>query len=286
MIVINGVTGNTGKVAAEALLARGKKVRVVVRDAQKGAPFAAKGADVAVADLRDTKAFTKALDGAEGVYLLLPPAYGEKSFRAYQDATSASIATAVRDAKVPHAVLLSSVGANLPSGTGPIAGLYVLEKQLGEIASTKSTFIRAGFFMENLGQSLAGLPGGVLPSFLPADLPIDMIATKDIGTVAADALAAGPKQRVINLGGPAVTMTEVAAILTRLTGKSITVAEAPLDAVVPALTGAGLTEDMAKLYQELFAGFGSGKIAWEPQHERVHGTTKVDEVLKGLLAKG
>ena len=124
----------------------------------------------------------------------------------------------------------------------------------------------------------------MLPSFLPADIPIDMIATKDIGTVAADTLAAGPQDKVINLGGPAVTFNEVAAILTKLTGKPIKVAEAPLDAVIPALTGAGMTEDHAKVYQEMFGAFSAGKITWEPQYKRVHGTTTVEEVLKGLLA--
>ncbi len=286
MYVITGATGNTGKVAAESLLARGKKVRVVVRDASKAAALAAKGAEVAVADLRDEKALTKALEGAEGTYLLVPPSMSEKSFRAYQDATSASLAASVRASKVPHVVLLSSIGAELSSGNGPIAGLHVTERLLGDVTTAKSTFIRAGYFMENLGGSLGALEQGILPSFVPGDLPIEMIATRDIGELAATLLAEGPKAGVVNLGGAPVTMRDVAAILTKLVGKPIQVAEAPLDAVVPTLTGFGMPEDLASLYREMLGAFGAGHVTWEKQHQRVVGKTPVEAVLRDLLGKG
>ncbi|HWL85044.1 MAG TPA: NmrA family NAD(P)-binding protein, partial [Polyangiaceae bacterium] len=70
MFVIAGVTGNTGSVVAETLLARGEMVRVIVREAAKGASFAARGAEVAVASLDDSAALSKALAGAKGAYLL------------------------------------------------------------------------------------------------------------------------------------------------------------------------------------------------------------------------
>ncbi|NUO48607.1 MAG: NmrA family NAD(P)-binding protein [Polyangiaceae bacterium] len=283
---IAGATGNTGKVAANLLLDRGKKVRVIVREVAKGAPFAARGAEVAVADLGDEKALTKALDGAEGAYVLVPPKMNAPNFRAYQDATTTAIVGAVRASKVPHVVLLSSVGAERESGTGPIAGLHIAEQKLGALADTQSTFIRAGYFMENVGAALGALEQGIFPSFLPADLPIDMIATRDIGELAATLLIEGPAKGVVNLGGPAVTMRQVAAALSEIVGKTIPVVEAPLDGVVPTLTGFGFTEDLAGLYRQMIGSFAAGELTFEKQHRRVQGKTPIQTVLRGLLGKG
>lgn len=285
MYVVAGVTGNTGKVVASTLLDRKKDVRVVVRDAAKAGPFTERGATVATADLQDEKALAAGFAGAQGAYVLLPPNPTSKDFRAYQDATSAAIASALRTAKVPHVVLLSSIGANLASGNGPIAGLYVAEKRFSELPDTKSTFLRAGYFTENVAGSFGALEQGILPSFVPASLPIDMIATQDIGEVAASLLLDGPQSGVVNLGGPAVTMNDVAATVSKILGKTITVAEAPLDAVIPTLTSFGMSENVAALYREMLAAFGAGQISWEAQHKRLTGKTPLEAVLRGLLGK-
>ena len=81
--VVAGVSGNTGRVAAQVLLDAGERVRVVVRDAAKGEAWRAKGAEVAVADLGDASALAAALSGAKGAYLLLPPNMASGDFRAY-----------------------------------------------------------------------------------------------------------------------------------------------------------------------------------------------------------
>ncbi len=145
--------------------------------------------------------------------------------------------------------------------------------------------MRAGYFTENLAGSLGALAQGVLPSFVPAGLAIDMIATPDIGEVAASLLLEGPRAGVVNLGGPAVTMNDVAATLSRILGKPIAVAEAPLDAVVPTLTGFGFSENVAGLYREMLEGFGAGRIAWESGHKRLQGKVTLETVLRGLLGQ-
>src|SRR5215217_3245164 len=117
MYVITGVTGHTGSVVAHALLAAKQPVRVVVRNAAKAEPWRAKGAEVAVADLDDQAALTRALTGATGVYALLPPpAWTQTHLAADRAAKTASLAGAVRAARPGHVVVLSSVGAELPEG--------------------------------------------------------------------------------------------------------------------------------------------------------------------------
>jgi len=285
MYTIAGVTGNTGKVAANALLDSGQKVRVIVRDGAKGAAFAKRGAEVAVADLGDRDALASAFAGASGAYVLLPPNIASTDFRAYQDATSHAIASAVRSAGVPHVVLLSSVGAQLASGTGPVAGLHLTERLLSEIPGTNPTFVRAAYFMENVAGSFGALDKGVLPSFMPADLAVDMIATKDIGEAVATLLLEGPKDRVVNLAGPAHSYRDVAGLLTTILGKPIDVAEAPLDAIAPTLMGYGFSADMAGLYAEMIDGFAQRRIPWQKADRELKGKTSLETVLRGLLTR-
>jgi uncharacterized protein YbjT (DUF2867 family) len=284
--VVAGVSGHTGRVAAESLLAQKRAVRVVVRDAAKGEPWKAKGAEVAVADLGDASALAAALKGAEGAYVLVPPSFTAPSFRAYQDRLSTAIAEAVRASRVPHVVFLSSIGAQLSEGNGPIAGLHVAEQKFRREAATAFTFLRAGYFMENLAASLATVPQGFIPSFLPPSLGIDMIATADIGRTAASLLVEGAKgTEVVQLGGPAVTMNDVAAALGRITGSPVRVQEAPLDAVVPTFTGFGMPKDLAELYREMLEGFTKGRVGAEAGQRHIPGTTSIEAFLRGALAK-
>ncbi|MBK6918985.1 MAG: NmrA family NAD(P)-binding protein [Deltaproteobacteria bacterium] len=286
--VITGVSGNTGGVVADTLLAQGQRVRVVVREREKAARFAAHGAEVAVADLGDTRALAAAFAGARAAYVLVPPNLAAADTRAHQRATSDSIAAALREARVPHAVLLSSIGAQHPAGTGPIAGLHHTEALLRALPDTRASFIRAAYFMENLGGSLGLLDQGLLPSFMPASLAIEMVATVDIGKLAAQTLVEGTAAtQVIELAGPSkVSMADVAAAASKRLGKPITVAEAPTEAVVPTLTGFGMPADLAAMYREMIEGLIAGHVAYEGGHRTSRGATTVDTVLGALLGAG
>src|SRR5580693_1475416 len=149
MFVIAGVTGHVGSVVAEQLLARGQKVKVVVRDAAKGAAWSKKGAEVAVGEIGDAAFLTGALKGASGFFTLLPGDFAAPDFYAAQRRQADAITSAVKASGVPHVVILSSVGADLAEGNGPIKGLHYLENQL-RATGTKLTAIRAGYFQENV----------------------------------------------------------------------------------------------------------------------------------------
>lgn len=291
MFVVTGVTGNTGSVVAKGLLEAGKKVRVVVRDAAKGQPFAAKGAEVAVADLSDAGALEQALRGAEGVYLLSPPDAKTEHFLADKAALAEVFARAVKGAKVPHVVLLSSVGAQHATGTGVIRSLHGAEAALAATGAA-TTFVRAAYFAENWGSVLpVAKKDGVLPTFLPKDLAIPTVATADIGRVVTQTLLEGPKggagsRRVLELGGPReVSSTEVAAAVSKILGRPIQVVEAPLDAVVPTFTSFGISADVSSLYREMYEGIRNGRVAWDGKGtELARGTVGIEDTLRALLA--
>ncbi len=286
MYVITGVTGNTGAIVADTLLTAGKPVRVVVRDAAKGTSWRARGAEVAVVALEDTAALTAALAGATGAYVLVPPRHGASDPLGENRAVVASIATAAKAAGLPHAVLLSSIGAHHADGTGPIRSLHHAEQALAEVTSL--TAVRAAYFMENWGAALGALAQGILPTFVPQTIAFPMVATRDIGRAAACALVEdGRGSRVIELAGPReYTAIEVAAALAVMTGKPITATDVPLDAVVPTFTGFGISAPVAELYREMYAGIISGRVAWQGgRAQAVRGTVGLDELLRGLLAK-
>ena len=287
MKAIAGVTGNTGSVVADTLLAQGHPIRVIVRDAARGEPWRARGAEVAIADLGDAAAMTRALAGASGAYLLIPPRPASTDPAGENRAVVAALARAVREAKVPHVVLLSSIGAQHPDGTGPIASLHVAEEALAATGAAL-TAVRAGYFLENWAGALGAVAEGTLPTFLAAQAPVPMVATADIGRVAAGALVEGGHGRqVIELAGPRdYSPADVAAAAAAIAGRRVEAREAPLDAVIPTFTSFGMTPAVAALYRELYAGIASGRIAWEGGAARaVRGTVTVDDILRPLLAR-
>lgn len=286
MYAIAGVTGHTGSVVAETLLAQGKPVRVIVRDAAKGEPWKAKGAEVAIADLADRAALTKALTGVAGAYLLLPPDVTTKTPLEDNAARTAVFAAAIADAKVPHVVFLSSIGAQHPTGTGPIRALHHAERELAKTGAAL-TFVRAASFQENWGAALGMLPQGVLPTFVPASFAYPQVATRDIGRTAAAALVeGGTGTQIIELSGPRdLAAHDVAAAAAKLTGKPVAASDAPTSAVVPTFTGFGLSAEVADLFREMYEGIASGRVAWEGGKARaVRGSVAIDDTLKQLTA--
>ncbi|HEX7665845.1 MAG TPA: NmrA family NAD(P)-binding protein [Polyangiaceae bacterium] len=288
MFVVTGVSGNTGSVVADTLLAQKRAVRVVVRDAKKAEAWKAKGAEIAVAELDDQAALTKAFQGAEGAYVLLPPDYASPDPNASNAKRADTIAKAIDAAGVKHVVLLSSVGAQHDAGTGPIVSLHRAEQAFAKTKAA-TTFVRAAYFMENIGSSLYALPQGQFPTFFKTSLKFPMIATEDIGKTAAKALLEGPNgHQIIELSGPKdYDQNDVAAALSRIVKKDVKVQEGPTSAMQGALEGAGLPPVWAGLFKEMTEGLNDGHVAFEGKNARaVRGTVPLESVLEKLVAAG
>ncbi|MEO6601454.1 MAG: NmrA family NAD(P)-binding protein [Polyangiaceae bacterium] len=284
MFVITGATGNTGSTAVKTLLAAGKKVRAVVRNATKAKPLADLGAEVFVADLNDQAALARAFEGAEGVSLISAPDMGATNFIADRKALTEKQVHTLASVRAPHVVLLSSVGSQHAEGTGLIRTTYHLEQQL-VAAGLAATFVRASFFVENWGAGLHPVKqDGVLPSFIRADQAIPMSSTPDIGKALADALLEGPKgTKIVELSGPVdVSPNDVAATFAKILGKPVKVVEAPMSAVVPTFTSFGISQNIAELFQEMYEGIANGRVA-PASGVRVRGTTSLETTLRALV---
>lgn len=288
MYAVLGVSGNTGRVVAERLLALGRGVRVVVRDASKGEAWRARGAEVAVADLLDAAALTEAFRGVDGAYVLLPPNPTSPDFVAEQARKTDAIAEAARASGLPHVVLLSSVAAQWPAGTGPIVTVHHAEKVL-RAAVPNTTFVRAAYFVENWGGSLGALNDGILPTFLKPDVAVDMVTTEDIGRVAADALLAGPNgHEIVELASSHRQWSprEIGAIVSRLVGRELQVVHAPEEAIVPTFTSFGMSANVAGLYREMISTFNRGEgDGWERSGRFVRTPTSPETAIAKLLGR-
>jgi uncharacterized protein YbjT (DUF2867 family) len=284
MFVVLGATGHTGSVVAETLLARKQPVRVVVRAVEKGARWKAKGADVAVALLEDVPAMTKALTGATGVYLLVPPNYGATAWLAEQRQRMDQAAEAVKASGVSHVVFLSSVGGHIAEGTGPIRAARYGEQALGAV-SKNLTVLRPCYFMDNWAPGIGMAKGqGLLPTFIAPTAKVPMISTRDIGRAGAERLIAGGKgKQVVELAGPEeYSPKEVAAALGQILGKPVSTQHAPLSAVVPTFTSFGFSTEAATLFEEMYAAFAKGTIGYEHSEKLVRGTVTLAEALRAM----
>lgn len=264
MFVISGATGNTGSVVAQTLIDQGQPVRVIVRSEEKGAQWKAKGAEVAVAEIMDTEAMTRALEGASGAYFLLPPDLTNEDFLGVSIKRAEAIVKAAKAARLPHAVILSSVGAHLDGNTGPISTIAQLEK-LFIAASIPLSAVRPAYFLENINDLMpAVLHEGVYPSMiLPLDHKIDMVATTDIGLTVAEALVNPPSvpHRVIELkGAEQYSAEDIAAALSKSLERPITAVPVPPEAWVDVLKQAGLSQQGAETMAEMHENINNGHI--------------------------
>jgi uncharacterized protein YbjT (DUF2867 family) len=277
MYVITGASGHTGTVAAKTLLARGHSVRVIGRNAERLKLLTSHSAEPFLCDLTDAARLTQAYQGAQAVYTLIPPDIESDHYRAFQDRVSDAIATAVAGAKVKFVVSLSSIGADKADKTGPVVGLHNLEEKLNRIEGVNVLHLRAGYFMENtLAQvgPIRTMGAGAGPVRPEVKLP--MIATRDIGSAAAEALLQldfkGKQTREL-LGQRDLTMPEALTIIGKAIGMSgLGYVQASDEQFLGAMTHLGISQNTGRLILEMAHALNTGHmIALEPRS--AHNTT-------------
>jgi uncharacterized protein YbjT (DUF2867 family) len=261
MYVILGASGNTGSIIANSLLSAGKKVRVVGRDDGRLKLFVDRGAEAFTADMSDAAALTKAFTGARAAYLMLPPAKSREE----QERDSDGIARAVKESGLRYAVHLSSYGAQVEKGAGPVSGLHSSEQKLNAIKDLNVLHLRAAYFMENNLAAIGMIHGmGIFGNALLPDLKIPMAATRDVGDYAAQRLLhldfSGKQTREL-LGERDLSMTEATAVIARGIGRpDLRYQQFPYDQVQQALTQLGVPPKGAAMYIEMYKSINAGVL--------------------------
>lgn len=274
MYVIIGATGHTGYAAANRLIVEGKKVRAVGTNLEHLKPLALKGAEPFVANVMDKDSVTKAFAGAEAVYVMFPPNEKTQDYLAQAEQMTEAYAFAIEKNGVKYAVSLSSMGADKAEKTGPIVGLHRLEERLNRISGLHTLHLRAAYFMENtLGQADAIAQMGSTVGLLRPDLKIPLIATRDIGDFAGEALSrlefAGHRVQELH-GQRDLSYAEITSVIGSAIGRpDVKYSQLSPEQFRQTLVRIGISENMAAGLTEMAESINSGYVKFiEPRSPR------------------
>ena len=265
MYVITGATGNIGGKLAKMLLAEGKRVRVVGRNVDKLEALAQRGAEVCRGSLQDEAFLAETFQGAKAAYVMIPPNHQAENLRAYQNRVGEVIFTVLKNARVKYIVNLSSLGAHRPDKTGPILGLYDQERRLNWLGEANLVHLRPTFFMENLLNNIHLIKTkGINETPLKGDLPLPVVATKDIARVASEyLLELGFKGILVRelLGQRNMTMTEMTQILGKAIGlDDLQYVQLSYEDAERAMIGSGFSRDVAQSLLQLYLSINQGIV--------------------------
>jgi len=265
MYLLMGANGNISSKAAKLLLAQGTKVRVIGRDTARMKPLNDAGAELAVGNALDANFLAQALYGAEAVFAMIPPDTAAADMRKHQNAVGEAIAQGIVKSGVKVVVSLSSAGASLPGGTGPIAGLHDQEQRFNKLAGVNVLHLRPGYFMENHLHAMGLMKAtGVYPAMIAPDMPVAMTATQDIAAVVAKELVQPSfKGHVVKhlLGPRSLTMTEAARILGAAIGKpDLKYVQADPAQAKAGMVAAGFSRGVADSFEEMSKALSDGRI--------------------------
>ena len=286
MYAIMGITGQIGSVIGRILLAAKQPVRAVVRDAGKGQVWADRGCEIALANIEDTASLTNAFRGAEGVFVLVPPNFDPAPEFPEARAIAAALRTALEAARPARVVYLSTIGAQA-SQSNLLTQHTIIEATISELP-TPITFLRPAWFMENSSWDVAPARGqGVIPSFLqPLDKAVPMVATADIGKVAAALLQeTWSGHRVVELEGPRrVTPNEIAVMFAKLLGSSVRMEVVPRESWEALFKSQGMRNPIPRI--RMLDGFNEGWIEFERgEAGSKKGNESLESVLKSLIER-
>ncbi len=290
-----GATGHIGHVLSEKLLEKGHAVRALGRDAKKLSALKAKGAETLSPNFDDAGALAEAFKGADGVFVMIPPNYAADDFSAFQYKAGEAIVQAITQSGVKYVVDLSSIGAEQPSGTGPIAGLYRQEQRLNKLSGVNVVHLRPSSFMENNFFSIPVIKGnGINGAATPGNIPLPTVATRDIGEKAAELLDGlhFKGHEAFDFTGPKeYTQTEVTAALGKAIGKpDLPYVQFSLEDIKKGLLGSGFKPGMTDLMVEMYKAGTEGKLhPTQPLTSEHRGKTPIEEfatVFAGVYNQG
>jgi NAD(P)H dehydrogenase (quinone) len=286
MYAITGITGKVGGALARALLADGQPVRAVVRAADKGQAWVERGCEVALAEMKDAASLTAAFKGAQGVFILPPsefdPSPGFPEARAVIDA----VKTALESAHPGKVVCLSTIGAQATQ-SNLLTQRTLMEQALSELPMPVA-FLRPGWFMENAAWDVGpARDEGVVHSFLqPLDKAVPMVATADVGRVAAQLLQeTWSGKRVVELEGPQrVSPNDIAAAFAEILGRPVRAEAVPRETWGALFRAQGTKDPMPRI--QMLDGFNEGWIDFEGDEATViKGRVELETVLRRLVSQ-
>ncbi len=289
-ITLTGSLGNISKPLAEKLIKSGHQVKIISSNAGKEAAIKELGAIPAIGSVSDVAFLTKAFEAADVVYAMVPPNFGTSDMRKYIRETGENYAEAIKAAGVTKVVTLSSIGAHIDGGTGPISGIHDVEKTLNELNGVVVKYLRAGFFYINFFSNIDMIKHlGFIGSNYGESSTLKLVHPDDIADAALKAIENPFTQNEISyVISSEHTAAEAAKALGTAIGKpDLKWVEFTDDQAFEGMVQAGLPEVPARSYVEMGSAVRSG-ILWEDylkSKPATFGKTKLDDFAKEFAAK-
>lgn len=286
MHIVLGGTGNVGSALVRILLEQGQPVTVVTRRPEARAALEARGARVAIADIRDAQQLRQVLRTGERAFLLNPPADPATDTVAEERRTVNAILDAVRGSALDKVVAQSTCGARPGDGEGDLNVLYEFEQGLADL-DVPASVVRGAYYMSNWDAALeTARSDGVVHTLYPSDFALPMVAPADLGRVAAQLITSPPDDAGIHeVEGPErYTPADVAAAFAEALGRSVEAVVVPREEWEASFEALGFSRAAAASYAAMTAATLAGGFADPARVER--GTTSLQQYITALVARG
>lgn len=289
--VITGSIGHISKPVVQALVKAGKEVVVVTSNQERVKDIEALGATAAVGSVEDVPFLTSTFKGVHAVYTMVPPKMDAADWKNYIGQIGKNYATAIQANQVPYVVNLSSVGAHMPEGCGPVSGLSRAEQALNNVTGTNILHLRPAYFYYNLYSNIGlikhmGIIGG---NFSLPDKKFPIVEPADIADVVIDALlhTSFRGQNIQYIASDEVGTDQVAAVLGSSIGKPdlkwVTFTD---EQALQGALQAGLPKEVASNYIEMNHALHTGEMYsdyWK-NHPATLQKTKLADFAKSFAA--
>jgi uncharacterized protein YbjT (DUF2867 family) len=286
--VITGSLGHISKPITEKLIEAGHQVTVISSNPEKAKSIEALGARAAIGSLEDAAFLTQTFTGADAVYTMVPPVYEVTDWKAHIHGVGKKYAEAIQAAGIKKVVNLSSIGAHMPDGCGPVSGLYFVEQELNQLDGVDIVHLRPAYFFYNLLNNIGMIKhAGIIGSNF-GEGPLPMVHTNDIAAAAAEELLhlkfTGKTVRYI--AGDERTPAEIAQTIGAAIGKpDLQWVNFTDEDALNGMLQAGVPQELAKNYAEMGSAIASGEMSADfEKHRPVFSPTRLTDFAKEFAA--
>ena len=261
--VIAGSLGHISKPLSQKLLANGHEVTIITSKNDNEAAINELGAKAAVGSLEDVQFLSNTFKDADAVYTMIPPNWNPTNWKDWIGSIGNNYAKAVKEAGVKYVVNLSSIGAHMPDGCGPVSGLHRVEEALNKLENVSVRHLRPAYFYHNLLAQVGMIKHANILGANFGETHFPMVHPADIADAAAEELLnlsfTGHSVRYIV--GDEKSGADIASVI----GQAINKPGLPWVVFsdgqsVEGAIQAGLNEEVAKNYTEMGSAIRSGEM--------------------------
>lgn len=280
-VIVTGSLGNISKPLTVKLIAEGHEVTVISSSPSKQTDITLLGATPAIGSLEDTSFLTNTFNGADAVYLMVPPNnYFDPNLDlvGYYHRIGLNYADAIRKSGVKRVVHLSSIGAHLNHGTGNILAHHDVETIFNALEDVFVTFIRPTSFYYNLYGYISMIKKeGYIAANYSGDIGTSWVSPMDIAEAIVDELSLHPSGRKVRyVVSDELTGYETALILGTAIGKPdlnwVTISDKQMQS---GLVKIGMNKHIAQGLVEMYGSLRDGVLEEDYYHNRPVGLGKV-----------